>query len=129
MAHFAKINKTSGKVERVIVVGNADCGGGDFPESEPIGQEFIKNVLRDDGTWLQTSYNHNFRNRYAGIGYVYDFNRDVFLPPKPFNSWTLNENVLEWEPPVPCPNDGKLYDWDERTLSWVEVILPEQPPE
>ena len=129
MAHFARVNRNSGKVDRVIVVGNSDCGGGDFPESEPIGQEFIKNVLRDDGTWLQTSYNHNFRNRYAGIGYVYDFNRDVFLPPKPFNSWTLNENVLEWEPPVPYPNDGKLYDWDERTLSWIEVILPEPPPE
>lgn len=129
MAHFAKINKNSGRVERVIVIGNNDCGGGDFPESEAIGQAFIKNVLKDPGTWKQTSYNDNFRVRYAGVGYIYDEEKDAFIPPKPYRSWILNEISLMWNPPIPMPNDGKNYQWDEATVNWIEVILPELPVE
>lgn len=125
MAHFAKINKNSGRVERVIVVGNSDCGGGDFPESEPIGQEFIKAFLGDNGIWKQTSYNRNFRAHYAGVGYTYDESRDAFIPPKPYHSWILNEISLLWEAPVPMPDDGKVYEWDEANINWKEVILPE----
>ena len=129
MAHFAKISKNSGRVERVIVVGNNDCGGGDFPESEAIGQAFIENVLKDSGTWKQTSYNNNFRARYAGVGYTYNETHDAFIPPKPYHSWVLNETSLLWNAPVPMPNDGKVYEWDEATVNWVEVILPEAPAE
>ena len=129
MAHFAKINKNSGRVERVIVVGNNDCGGGDFPESEAIGQAFIENVLKDSGTWKQTSYNNNFRVRYAGVGYTYNETHDAFIPPKPYHSWVLNETSLLWNAPVPMPNDGKNYQWDEATVNWKEVILPEAPAE
>lgn len=75
MAHFAKI--VNNKVVEVIVVANSDCGDKDFPESEPIGQAFISNIGLD-GLWLQTSYNHNFRGHYAGIGYLYDVSLDVF---------------------------------------------------
>lgn len=129
MAHFAKINSNSGRVERVIVVSNNDCGGGDFPESEAIGQNFIANVLNDPGTWKQTSYNNNFRVRYAGVGYTYDETHDAFIPPKPYHSWVLNETSLLWNAPVPMPNDGKVYDWDESIVNWVEVIIPEAPAE
>jgi len=129
MAHFAKINKNSGRVERVIVVSNNDCGGGDFPESEAIGQAFIKNVLGDTGTWKQTSYNNNFRVRYAGVGYTYNETHDAFIPPKPYHSWVLNETSLLWNAPVPMPNDGKVYEWNEVIVNWVEVILPEAPAE
>ena len=78
MAHFAKVSNT--KVVNVIVVSNDDCGGGDFPTSEPIGQAFIAS-LGLTGEWLQTSYHANFRGAYAGIGYIYDPATDTFTPP------------------------------------------------
>ena len=81
MAHFARIDE--GIVREVIVVNNADCGGGDFPESEPIGQAFIASIGLE-GFYAQTSYNGNFRGTYAGIGYTYDSDLDVFVaPPMP----------------------------------------------
>lgn len=64
-----------------------------------------------------------FRKNYAGIGYTYDPQRDAFIPPKPYPSWILNEQTCLWEPPVAMPDDGKLYQWDEATTSWVEVQL------
>jgi hypothetical protein len=79
MAHFAKID-TDNIVEQVIVVANSDCGGGEFPESEPIGQAFITS-LGIDGVWLQTSYHANFRAVYAGIGFTYDPELDEFVAP------------------------------------------------
>ena len=78
MAHFARIDDNV--VRQVIVVSNDDCGGGDFPESEPVGQAFIAS-LGLTGTWKQTSYNNNFRGRYAGIGYTYDAELDEFVAP------------------------------------------------
>ena len=78
MAHFASI--VNGSVGRVIVVANEDCGGGNFPESEPIGQAFIAS-LGLDGEWKQTSYNRNFRGKYAGIGDRYDAELDEFVTP------------------------------------------------
>ena len=78
MAHFARID--DGIVREVIVIDNADCGGGDFPESEPIGQAFIASIGLA-GEWLQTSYNGNFRGAYAGIGYTYDAELDEFIAP------------------------------------------------
>jgi len=77
MAHFAQINNEN-VVQQVIVVSNDDCGGGEFPESEPIGQAFIASIGLE-GTWLQTSYHGNFRGRYAGIGYTYDPVLDEFI--------------------------------------------------
>jgi hypothetical protein len=63
-----------------------------------------------------------FRKNYAGIGFIYDLQRDAFIPPKPFASWLLNEDTCLWEPPVPFPNDGKYYDWNEQTLAWDELV-------
>jgi hypothetical protein len=80
MAHFARIEK--GIVREVIVVNNSDCGGGDFPESEPIGQKFI-NFIGLEGEWKQTSYNSNFRGAYAGLAYTYDSDLDEFYLPIP----------------------------------------------
>ena len=78
MAHFARINDNI--VQQVIVIANDDCGGGNFPESEPIGQAFIAS-LGLAGVWKQTSYNGNFRSKYAGIGDTYDAVNDVFVAP------------------------------------------------
>lgn len=79
MAHFAEIDNDN-IVTNVIVIANEDCGGGEFPDSEPIGQAFIAS-LGITGTWLQTSYHGNFRNCYAGIGYTFDPVNNVFVPP------------------------------------------------
>jgi hypothetical protein len=80
MAHFAKVDNDN-IVEQVIVVANSDCGDLDFPESEPVGQAFIAS-LGIAGEWLQTSYNGNFRGRYAGIGYSYNKDSDSFVAPE-----------------------------------------------
>ena len=78
MAHFAKVE--NGVVTQVLVVADSDCGGGRFPASEPVGQAFLAS-LGLDGEWKQTSYNNNFRDTYAGIGYTYDSLNDVFVAP------------------------------------------------
>lgn len=83
MAHFAQIENNT--VKNVIVVSNDDCGGGEFPDSEPIGQTFIAS-LGIEGTWLQTSYSSSFRDRYASIGFTYDPNNDVFVAPPSIES-------------------------------------------
>ena len=80
MAHFAQI--INGIVQQVIVLADSDCNGGTFPASEEAGQAFIASI-GIDGEWLQTSYNHNFRGVYAGIGYIYDAELDEFVPPAP----------------------------------------------
>ena len=116
MAHFAQIDE-NGTVQQVIVVSNDNCCGGEFPASESCGQAFI-NQLGLPGTWKQTSYNSNFRKRYAGIGYTYNEENDVFIPPQPFPSWTLNEEFY-WKAPVPYPEDDAEYYWDEENQTWV----------
>jgi hypothetical protein len=99
MSYFAKINNEI--VEKVIVA----------------EQNFID---IQEGTWVQTSYNGNFRKNYAGIGYTYDETRDAFYTPQPYPSWTLNETTCQWEAPTPYPDDDGRYTWNEETLSWIE---------
>jgi len=118
MAHFAEIDANN-IVTRVIVVADRDSGGGQYPESESVGAAFCNRLL--GGTWKQTSYNSNFRKRYAGVGYSYDHERDAFIPPQPFESWVLNEDTCLWDSPVPYPNDDKLYEWNENTHTWDSV--------
>lgn len=79
MAHFVRIDDNNVVIDGLVI--SNDVVGPDFPESEPIGQAFISDVLNIDGTWLQTSYNANFRGCYAGIGYTYDEQNDVFVEP------------------------------------------------
>ena len=118
MAHFAQLD-SSNTVLQVIVVDNKDTADAFGVEKEHIGAAFCERVL--GGTWKQTSYNGNKRKNYAGIGYTYDAQRDAFIPPKPFASWTLNESTCLWDAPVAMPTEGGPYKWDEATTSWVEV--------
>ena len=114
MSHFAKVQ--NGVVVQVIV-------------AEP--EFFDTFVDTSPGEWIQTSYNTRggvhanggtpLRKNYAGIGYTYDAQRDAFIPPKPFASWVLNDDTCLWDSPVPHPNDGKRYVWDEQTTNWVEA--------
>ena len=110
MAHYALIE--DGVVTTVIVA----------------EQDFIDT---QSGTWVQTSYNTQagvhtlggtpLRKNYAGIGYVYDAERDAFYAPSPYPSWSLDEDTCLWEAPVVHPNDGLMYNWDEATLTWIEI--------
>ena len=118
MAHFAELDN-DGIVLRVIVVSNADTSTPDGNEVESIGIAFCQRLF--GGNWRQTSYNGNFRVRYAGIGYTYDSQLDAFIPPKPYPSWVLSPITIDWEAPVPYPTDGKVYSWNEGTLSWALV--------
>jgi hypothetical protein len=121
MSHFAEIDK-DGIVQRVIVAEQ------DFINSGKVG---------DPNNWVQTSYNTKggvhyapnswepdggiaLRKNYAGKGYTYDETRDAFIPPKAFPSWSLDEDTCTWKAPVPKPDDGKRYYWDEETTNWVE---------
>jgi len=120
MAHFAELDENN-TVLRVIVVSNADTSDVNGVEREEIGVAFCHSLFGASTIWKQTSYNGNLRKNYAGIGYSYDASRDAFIAPKPFPSWVLNEHTCQWEAPVAYPNDGKRYEWDEPTLSWIEV--------
>lgn len=121
MAHFAQLDEHN-IVLQVIVVSNDTVDNLPFPESEPIGIAFCQSLLGPDTRWAQTSYNGNFRYNYAGIGYTFDPTptpNGAFIPPKPYPSWLLNTNTFQWQAPVPYPNDGQMYYWDEATQSWV----------
>lgn len=118
MAHFAKIE--NGTVTQVIVVDNEILENKEFPESEAVGKNYLKSIgLR--GEWLQTSYNGNFRKNYASIGYTYDQKLDMFISPKPYNSWYFSRKTLQWEPPVTYPytaNSSVFYKWNEEQRRW-----------
>ena len=73
------------------------------------------------GYWKQTSYSGSFRKNFAGIGYTYNADLDAFIPPKPYPSWVLDEATCQWKAPVPMPQDGELYEWDEAAGEWVVV--------
>ena len=119
MAHFAKIGLNNIVID-VLVVANRETMDASGVEHESIGIEFLKNLTGHE-TWVQTSYNGKIRKNYAGIGYIYDSIRDAFIPPKPYPSWTMNEQTCLWSAPTPMPTDGKNYHWDESTLNWVEI--------
>jgi hypothetical protein len=129
MAHFAKIDNLGTVV--FVTVGRDD-------------EQELELCARTGDTYRQTSYNTHggihyepdsndpsedqskaFRKNYAGVGYVFDTERDAFIPPKVYNSWVLNEDTCQWEPPIDYPDDGKRYMWDEETTGWVESVLPE----
>jgi len=126
MASFAKIG-LNGKVIEVLSVHNNELLDANGVEQENIGIDFLTK-LTGWAIWKQTSYNTQcgihklggtpFRKNHAGIGYKYDEDRDAFIPPKPFNSWILNEDTCLWEAPVARPNDENKYNWNETNLTW-----------
>ena len=122
MSHFAEINN-DGIVQNVIVAEQ------DFIDSGAVG---------DSSNWIQTSYNTRggvhyapnsnepdsgiaLRKNYAGIGYTYDSTRNAFYESQPYPSWLLDDETCQWDAPIPRPDDGKWYDWDESTTNWVEA--------
>jgi hypothetical protein len=133
MAHFAQLDENN-VVTQVIVVSNEDTSDVNGNEVEEIGVAFCKKLLGADTNWKQTSYNNNMRVRYAGIGYSYNEALDAFVPPKPFESWVLNEETADWQSPIgPAPAlteeeiaSMSFYRWNEETGAW-ELFTPEPP--
>ena len=117
MAYFAKLG-TGNIVENVISINNVVITDVDGVEQEQLGVDFINKLYNTRDVWKQTSYNNNIRKNFAGIGFQYDQIRDAFIPPKPFNSWVLNEDTCRWESPIPYPQDNNRYNWNEQTKSW-----------
>jgi hypothetical protein len=111
MAHFAKLG-VGNIIERVEVVSN------DIATDEQTGVDFLNNLYGSRDVWKQTSYNGTIRKNFAGIGYSYDQTRDAFIPPKPYPSWTLDEDTCLWEAPVAYPDDGQIYRWNETDQQW-----------
>lgn len=123
MAHYAFLDENNIVTE--VIVGNDENDDG-------VNWEQRYSVFRGQGC-KRTSYNTiggvhinggtPFRKNYAGIGFTYDTVRDAFIPPQPYTSWVLNEDTCNWDPPVPYPSDGQLYQWDEDQLAWTEKTL------
>ena len=120
MAHFAELDENN-IVTRVIVVHNNELVDTSGNESEAKGVEFCS-TLFGHTNWVQTSYNNNMRKQFAGTGYTYDSDSDVFVAPQPYPSWSLDDNS-DWQPPTPMPEDDNMYSWNEDTQSW-DLVEP-----
>jgi hypothetical protein len=115
MAHYAFLDDNNIVTEVIVGIDETQLIEGKDPETwygKFRGQKCVR-----------TSYNGNIRYNYAGIGYTYDPINDAFIPPKPYDSWILDEELYLWKPPVAMPEDNKRYTWDEATTSWVEITL------
>ena len=130
MAYFAKLG-TGNIIEQVISINNSVITDANGVEQEQLGNDFINKLYNTRDVWKQTSYNNNIRKNYAGIGFQYDQQRDAFIPPKPYNSWILNEDTCLWNAPVAYPitntqnlineygnPQNDLYRWNETNLTW-----------
>lgn len=113
MAHYAFLDANNIVIEVIT--------GKDETDTSHDWEQYYGNVRGQ--VCKRTSYNGNYRKNYAGIGYIYDADRDAFIAPQPFPSWVLDEATCRWNAPTPMPTDGKMYSWDEPTLSWVEITV------
>lgn len=124
MAHFAKLNQDNLVID-VIVVANDVLLDNNNEEQEQLGVDFLNSTFGEHN-WKQTSFNGSFRKNYAGIGYSFNEDLNAFIPEKPFNSWILNEDTCQWDPPKPRPEETSLsvgYVWDEQVQEWIEINL------
>jgi hypothetical protein len=126
MAHFVKLNENNVVIKGVVIANNVSTSNGSLGENDmhPDGEAYCRKLFKDpNGKWKQTSYNHKFRKQYASNGFVYDENADLFISPKPFPSWILDNN-FDWQPPISKPdilelNGTPIYpEWDEENTQW-----------
>lgn len=111
MAYFARVD--DGLVTSVLSIPD---------DQEHRGQEFLADDLQLGGVWIQTSYNARIRKNYASIGFSYDAELDAFIPPKPFASWVLDVISCRWKAPIPYPEDGLMYQWNEIDEDWEPYV-------
>jgi len=117
MAHFTQLDENNIVIQIIVVSNDELLENGQ--ESEAKGIAFCESLF--GGKWIQTSYNARIRKNYAGIGFTYDPIHDAFIPPKPFESWSLNENSCQWESPEPMPSEAGFYEWIEADKCWIQV--------
>jgi hypothetical protein len=129
MAHYARVNSEN-IVTYVTPIPNEMITDENGVEHEEWALTHLYSTIPDsvNDRWIQTSYNNNFRKRYAGLGYTWDEVRNAFIPPKPYASWTFDEQTLDWEPPIPMPqisdppdSNGPFYIWNEEIGNWQSV--------
>lgn len=122
MAHFAKLDNNN----IVIEVNSVNNNVLDLNDEENSGIAFLTEWSNGYSNWKQTSYNKNFRVNYAGVGYKYDPDFDVFIAPQPYPSWKLNYTTFQWEAPVAKPEDieGYIWKWSEYNKEWIQVAIP-----
>jgi hypothetical protein len=121
MAHYAFLDENNIVTEVIVGIDETELIEGKEPEAWY--SEFRGQVCK------RTSYSGKIRKNFAGIGYSYDSERDVFISPKPFHSWELDEDTCRWVAPIPYPTDGLIYAWNEDSLDWEAVIYDNQTAE
>ena len=132
MAHYALINKDNIVVQVITGVNEnevqTDLDGTQVGGSPAAWETFYASQPQFEGlTCKRTSYNGNIRANYAGIGYKYDADFDVFIPPLLYPSWKLNYQTFQWEAPIPMPDDNKLkWKWSEINKEWIELDIPQE---
>jgi hypothetical protein len=134
MAHFAKLDDNNIVID-CVKVANEVIANGDGTESEEKGKTFLKELYKEpNSVWVQASYNRNIRKNFPGLGHIYDATRDAFIEPKPYPSWSLDENTCQWKAPVEYPADdikrgitleqgAKVYYWKEDIQNW-DIWIP-----
>ena len=123
MKYFAKIGLNN-KVVAVVNVHENNLKDSNNVEHESLGVQFLNQTL-GNGNYYQCWKDASKRKNMAGVGMTYDEDRDAFIPKKPYNSWVLNETTCNWDAPTAYPDDGKMYNWNEETLAWVEGAISE----
>lgn len=127
MAHYARVNSEN-IVTHVTPIPNQIITDENGVEHEYRGLSHLYTTIPDSANdrWIQTSYNNNFRVRYAGLGFIWNEQLNAFIPPKPYESWILNEETFDWDAPVPVPElteeekeNGLIYLWDEENKQWI----------
>lgn len=114
MAHYAKLNEQDIVVAVIVIADDMETTDGVLDENKAI--RFCASLTGHE-SWKKTSFNNKIRKQFAGIGYTYDRINDVFVSPKPYASWTLDNN-FDWQPPIARPDDGNIYSWDESSQTW-----------
>jgi len=122
MAHYAYLDENN--IVTMVIVGRDE-----WEVVDGISDWEAYYGQRRNQVCKRTSYNGNIRKNYAGVGFTYDEDRDAFIAPKPHDSWLLDEETCRWEAPVPYPDDGVMYRWDEETTDWVAVVWESETPE
>ena len=122
MAHYARVNNEN-IITFITPIPNEMITDINGVEHEDWAFKHLYETIPDSlgDRWVQTSYNNNFRVRYVGLGYSWNQELNAFIPPKPYESWSLNEETCLWEAPVAYPTDGEVYDWDEDLGDWVKI--------
>ena len=122
MKYFAKI-ELNNKVTQVLTIDDSVLKDANGNEHESLGVAFLTELTKWP-IWKETWRDESQRKHFAGIGFTYDEERNAFIGPQPFPSWTLNEDTCDWNPPTPFPEigpDKKKYKWHEETISWEEI--------